>query len=138
LQADAAKETTFDGTISAYLLKHRLVMTMQDAMNFAINELSHYLDEEGADDLDDLPHDLCLNAMASYIEQIRDKSIQGLQYSEVVAHKAHKQLRPCPCALLTAVCLCVRLPARCMRRGFGQLALAPIAWPSERGRGRDL
>lgn len=63
----AAAGESLDGTLAAYLLKHRVVMRVQEALTDAISALSDHLDAGCADSIKD--GDMLLT-MAKYL--VRD------------------------------------------------------------------
>ena len=65
-QPEPEEGAAFDDTVSTYILQHRVVMSLQEAMNDALNALSTKMDEDG---IDDVSHDFVLTHMASYLEE---------------------------------------------------------------------
>ena len=56
-QPEPEEGAAFDDTVSTYILQHRVVMSLQEAMNDALNALSTKMDEDG---IDDVSHDFVL------------------------------------------------------------------------------
>ena len=76
-QAEPVDDQRFDEAISAYMLKHRLVMTIQEAMNHAVNAWSERIDSDG---VGSVPSDFCLSSMAAYLQDWHSNGRQGPQY----------------------------------------------------------
>ena len=76
----AEDEAAFDGELAVYMLKHRLVMVLQDAVNDAMNALMAKCDD---DSIDNVSSDFLLREMVASIEDCIAGKTLGPEYEDV-------------------------------------------------------